>query len=172
MLLANLLNKLAGHEVCWLDKLTDDRSEKGMVAGVNKSDVFVAVISPQYFDSRFCCLEMHTALEQRKSILVVWNQVTAALPWCPAFAKVVLDVDCAVKAHSPRRVELDPTTGAEHAPGQSAHTRTPPQPPPSCVHPPTLPRLCRRAPAHPRGHPNGRDVRCAHRCCNKPSIYG
>ena len=72
---------------CWLDKYADDRSEEGMVAGVTKSDVFVAIISPNYFSSYFCCLEMHTALSQDKRILVVWNQskfrVKDALEWIP-----------------------------------------------------------------------------------------
>ena len=71
----------------WLDTYADDRSEKGMVAGVTKSDVFVAIISPYYFLSYFCCLEMHTALSQGKRILVVWNQskfaVQDALGWLP-----------------------------------------------------------------------------------------
>ena len=73
---------------CWLDKYAEDRSVEGMVAGVTKSDVFVAIISPKYFCSYFCCLEMHTALSQGKRILVVWNQskfkeVQEALEWIP-----------------------------------------------------------------------------------------
>jgi hypothetical protein len=71
----------------WLDKRAEDRSEKGMVAGVKSSDVFVAVLSPAYFASWFCCLEMHTALTEQKQILVVWNQtehaVQNALKWIP-----------------------------------------------------------------------------------------
>ena len=71
----------------WLDKRAEDRSEKGMVAGVKSSDVFVAVLSPAYFTSWFCCLEMHTAITERKPILVVWNQteyaVQKALGWIP-----------------------------------------------------------------------------------------
>jgi hypothetical protein len=71
----------------WLDKYADNRSEEGMVAGVTESDVFVAMISPKYFSSYFCCLEMHTALSQDKRILVVWNQskfrVQDALGWIP-----------------------------------------------------------------------------------------
>ena len=58
-----------------------------MVAGVTKSDIFVAIISPKYFSSYFCCLEMHTALSQGKRVLVVWNQskfaVQDALGWIP-----------------------------------------------------------------------------------------
>ena len=72
----------------WLDKYAEDRSEAGMVAGVGASDVFIAIISPKYFSSYFCCLEMHTALTQGKRILVVWNQskfkVQEALEWIPA----------------------------------------------------------------------------------------
>ena len=58
-----------------------------MVAGVTTSDVFIAIISPNYFTSRFCRLQMHTALSQGKHILVVWNQskfmVQDALGWIP-----------------------------------------------------------------------------------------
>jgi len=73
---------------CWLDKYAEDRSEEGMVAGVTNSDVFVAIISPKYFSSYFCCLEMYTALSQGKRILVAWNQskfkeVQEALEWIP-----------------------------------------------------------------------------------------
>lgn len=63
----------------WLDKRAEDRSEKGMVAGVKSSDMFVAVLSPAYFASWFCCLEMHTALTEQKPILVVWNQTEYAV---------------------------------------------------------------------------------------------
>jgi len=72
---------------CWLDKYAEDRSEEGMVAGVTNSDVFVAIISPKYFSSYFCCLEMHTALSKGKQIQVAWNQskfkVQEALDWIP-----------------------------------------------------------------------------------------
>ena len=85
-MLANLLTK-DGSRV-WLDKLVEDRSEKGMVKGVQESDIFVAVISKSYFASWFCCLEMRTALQEGKPVLVVWNQskhtVQAALGWLPS----------------------------------------------------------------------------------------
>ena len=58
-----------------------------MVDGVTTSDVFIAIISPKYFSSYFCCLEMRTALSKGKRILVVWNQskfmVQDALGWIP-----------------------------------------------------------------------------------------
>ena len=92
-MLANLLS--AGGAKVWLDKLAEDRSEKGMVKGVQTSDVFVAVISKSYFASRFCCLEMCTALREGKSILVVWNQskhtVQAALGWLPSDLRFLMD---------------------------------------------------------------------------------
>ena len=58
-----------------------------MVANVTKSDIFIAIISPKYFSSYFCCLEMHTALSKGKRVLVMWNQskftVQHALGWIP-----------------------------------------------------------------------------------------
>ena len=82
-----MLYSLLPKDSSWLDKHAKDRSEEGMVAGVTESDVFVAIISPKYFSSYFCCLEMHTALSQGKRILVVFNQsksrVQDALGWIP-----------------------------------------------------------------------------------------
>jgi len=72
----------------WLDKYADDRSTAGMTAGVEQSDVFVAILSPHYFESAFCCLEMYTAMKRRKPIMCGWNlskhKVQDALAWIPA----------------------------------------------------------------------------------------
>ena len=85
-MLANGLRDHGAKKV-WLDKLAEDRSEKGMVEGVKTSDVFIAIVSPAYFESEFCCLEMHTAFKEDKPVLVVWNQskhmVQSALGWLP-----------------------------------------------------------------------------------------
>ena len=85
-MLANGLRHHGAKKV-WLDKLAEDRSEKGMVEGVKASDVFIAIVSPAYFESWFCCLEMHTAFKEDKPVLVVWNQskhtVQSALDWLP-----------------------------------------------------------------------------------------
>ena len=82
-----MLYSLLPKDSSWLDKHAEDRSEVGRVTGVTNSDVFVAIISPKYFSSYFCCLEMHTALSQDKRILVVFNQskfrVQDALGWIP-----------------------------------------------------------------------------------------
>jgi hypothetical protein len=82
-----MLYSLLPKDLSWLDKYAEDRSAEGMVDGVTKSDVFVAVLSPKYFSSDFCCLEMHTALSKRKPILAVFNQskfrVQDALGWIP-----------------------------------------------------------------------------------------
>ena len=83
-----LANQPGFKDSVWLDKLVEDRSEEGMVRGVTSQDVFVAILSPKYFESKFCCLEMHTALRLGKPILVVWNQskftVQTALGWVQA----------------------------------------------------------------------------------------
>ena len=85
-MLADQLRK-GGAGSVWLDKLAGDRSETGMIEGVKDSDVFVAVISESYFKSKFCCLEVHTALKLGKPIVPVWNQskktVQDALGWIP-----------------------------------------------------------------------------------------
>ena len=85
-MLATLLRE-GGASGVWLDKLARDRSTDGMIEGVKESDVFVAVISPGYFASKYCCLEVHTALEEGKPIVMVWNQskekVQTALGWIP-----------------------------------------------------------------------------------------
>jgi len=57
----------------WLDKMVEDRSVKGMISGVANCDVFVAVFSPGYLGSWFCCLELHTAMEKNKPIMIVFN---------------------------------------------------------------------------------------------------
>jgi hypothetical protein len=90
-MLYQLLDK-AGSKA-WLDKQVEDRSQKGMVDGVKESDVFVAIISPKYFTSYYCCLEMHTALSKGKRVLVAWNQskfkVQEALGWIPLELEVL-----------------------------------------------------------------------------------
>jgi hypothetical protein len=53
-----MLHSLLPAGSCWLDKYASNRSKEGMVAGVTESDVFLAIISPNYFSSEYCCLEM------------------------------------------------------------------------------------------------------------------
>ena len=89
----SMLYSLLPKGSAWFDKYADDKSEKGMVTGVTESDIFVAIVSPNYFSSSFCCLEMHTALTQGKPVLVVWNQskfmVQHALGWLPPELKML-----------------------------------------------------------------------------------
>jgi len=55
--------------------------------------------APEYFGSRFCCLELHTAIVKRKPIIWTWNQssktIQEALTWIPRKVKDlgVLDED-------------------------------------------------------------------------------
>uniref|UniRef100_A0A7S0LBD4 Uncharacterized protein n=1 Tax=Coccolithus braarudii TaxID=221442 RepID=A0A7S0LBD4_9EUKA len=72
----------------WLDKMRgEERSEAGMVAGVGACRLFCAVISPSYFASAFCLLEMRTAVKLEKKIALCWNgakfKVQEALGWIP-----------------------------------------------------------------------------------------
>ena len=72
----------------WLDKMRGaERSKAGMVAGVKACDCFCAVISPEYFQSKFCVLEMKTAIQHEKQIAVCFNgskyKVQEALKWIP-----------------------------------------------------------------------------------------
>ena len=91
-MLANLL----GTGSVWFDKYATDRSETGMVNGVTSQDIFVAILSPNYFQSKFCCLEMRTALKMGKPVLVVWNQskstVQTALGWVQALPQFELAI--------------------------------------------------------------------------------
>jgi len=57
----------------WLDKMMTDRSVTGMIKGVEACDVFLAVISPRYFRSWYCCLELRTAMLNKKPIQLVFN---------------------------------------------------------------------------------------------------
>jgi len=87
-LLMNMYYTLKPLEV-WLDKKRgDERSESGMVAGVKACRLFCAVISPAYFGSGFCLLEVRTAIQQKKKIAVCFNgskyKVQEALGWIPA----------------------------------------------------------------------------------------
>ena len=86
--------KERGVKKVWLDKLAEDRSQAGMIDGVKESDIFVAVISPGYFASKFCCLELDTALKRGKPIVLVWNQskdkVQTALDWIPKELKFLM----------------------------------------------------------------------------------
>eukprot|EP00966_Prymnesium_polylepis_P076488 1773145-Prymnesium_polylepis.1 len=92
-MLHNILENKRGKRV-WLDRYAADRSEKGMVAGVTESDVFICCVSEKYFSSWFCCLEMHTAIGLRRPIVVVFNiskvTIQTALQWVPAELKPLL----------------------------------------------------------------------------------
>jgi hypothetical protein len=69
---SQLYNHLPG-KGHWLDKMVKNKSVAGMMEGVAKSDIFVAVFSPKYLTSWFCCLELHKAMECNKPILIVFN---------------------------------------------------------------------------------------------------
>lgn len=79
----------------WLDKMRGaERSEAGMVAGVKACDCFCAVISPKYFQSKFCLLELNTAIQNEKQIAICFNgskhTVQVAINWIPEEFKHLL----------------------------------------------------------------------------------
>ena len=88
-LLMNMFHAFEKQKVdFWLDKMRGkERSEEGMVAGVIACNCFCAVISPAYFTSAFCKLELNTAMKHEKQIAVCFNgskyQVQEALAWIP-----------------------------------------------------------------------------------------
>ena len=72
----------------WLDKMrSDERSESGMIQGVKSCNLFCAVISPDYFKSNFCILELKTAIKYSKKIALCFNgskfKIQEALQWIP-----------------------------------------------------------------------------------------
>ena len=72
----------------WLDKMRcDERSEAGMIAGIKSCELFCAVISPDYFKSNFCILEIKTAIKYSKKIALCFNgskfKIQEALQWVP-----------------------------------------------------------------------------------------
>mgnify|MGYP002631720197 CR=1 FL=1 len=86
-----------GIERNWLDKFASDRSTAGMVAGVDGTSVFVAFISPSYFSSKFCCLELQMAMRKQKKCVLVFNQskntIQTALSWVPSQLAFLLEAE-------------------------------------------------------------------------------
>ena len=56
---------------CWLDVDEDDRSEKSMEEGIQKQDIFLAIVSPMYFTRTFCIKELEWAVQYGKPMIVV-----------------------------------------------------------------------------------------------------
>lgn len=84
----NMHHNLKPQVEVWLDKMRGaERSKDGMVAGVKSCKLFCAVISPKYFASDFCLLELKTALEEEKQVALCFNgskyKVEEALKWVP-----------------------------------------------------------------------------------------
>ena len=79
----------------WLDKMRGEEVS-GIVAGVRSCDLFCAVISPAFFQSETCKLELRTAIREGMRIATCFNgskhTVQEALAWIPAeFAQLRQD---------------------------------------------------------------------------------
>ena len=59
-----------------------------MASGVKETKAFLALISPHYFESEWCLLEMREAVKIGKKVLIAYNgslnEVGKALQWIPA----------------------------------------------------------------------------------------
>jgi len=66
----DIFRDLPPGEKHWLDKHAKDVSTKGMRMGIEEADAFLMVLSPKYFESEYCCMEVHRALTLGKPIMV------------------------------------------------------------------------------------------------------
>eukprot|EP00967_Tisochrysis_lutea_P052794 scaffold65453_cov36-Tisochrysis_lutea.AAC.3 len=59
----------------WLDVYAADRSTSAMIKGIENCDVFLVFLSPNYFHSAYCCLEIYSAIKLGKPIICCYNSV-------------------------------------------------------------------------------------------------
>ena len=92
-----------GNKSNWVDKFAADRSTDGMMAGVKEANTFIAVISPKYFASKFCCMELDFAIKNKKPICLCYNMskhtVQSALNWVPEELKFLLKGEVQLSMH-------------------------------------------------------------------------
>jgi len=83
----DIFRDLPPGEKHWLDKHAKDVSTKGMRMGIEEADAFLMVLSPKYFESEYCCMEVHRALTLGKPIMPIYNKSEYrsrdALKWIP-----------------------------------------------------------------------------------------
>ena len=64
-----------------------------MASGVKGTKVFLALISPHYFESEWCLLEMREAMKIGKQVIIAYNgsttEVAKALQWIPTEFKAL-----------------------------------------------------------------------------------
>jgi hypothetical protein len=63
----------------WLDVMMSDCGTEAMMEGVINSDVFLLLLSPQYFTREFCILELRKAQEHKKQIVLAHTPETKSL---------------------------------------------------------------------------------------------
>ena len=57
-----------GLRSCWLDVYANDKTPTGMENGVKNCDVFIAILSPEYFSREFCLMELGWAQQYQKRV--------------------------------------------------------------------------------------------------------
>lgn len=107
-----------GKDVCWLDRLVDDRSVDGMRRGVRCSSVFLCILSEGYFGSHYCMSELAWALAERKPIVTVFpcgTDVGALLRKAPSHYQIDGDgeaLDVRKRLQSVDAIMIDAKDGA------------------------------------------------------------
>jgi len=72
-LVERLYNKLKGEN--WYDMMyKGDRTRAAMIKGIARRDKFICFVSPKYFTSEWCCMELTVAMKLNKIIVPVFNQ--------------------------------------------------------------------------------------------------
>jgi len=72
-LIERLYNNLKGDN--WYDMMyKKDRTRSAMIKGIARRDKFICFVSPKYFTSEWCCMELTMAMKLKKIIVPVYNQ--------------------------------------------------------------------------------------------------
>jgi len=72
-LVERLFNNLEGDN--WYDMMhKGERTRAAMIKGICRRDNFICFVSPHYFSSQWCCMELTVAMKLNKTIVPVYNQ--------------------------------------------------------------------------------------------------
>jgi len=80
-LVERLYNKLKGDN--WYDMMHQrGRTRSAMIKGICRRDKFICFVSPNYFNSEWCCMELTIAMKCGKKIVPVYNQDQHTAGFC------------------------------------------------------------------------------------------
>jgi len=104
-----LFNAL-GPEQCWLDVKMPDKSAVGMEEGVRDSEFFLCILSPGYFQSDWCLLELRWAIKYGKGVISTYPRgvnVGPVLLSAPVDVSAIRNVDSMELNRDPRFFEIN-----------------------------------------------------------------